>query len=99
MLAGTTTCAVRHGSTYDVPHDGRATEQYAGEVTVDRRTFAQRASAECTFILSWPGVEVLVRSTLRVDIGPDGYDVSIEAQAHEDGVLVAQRRWAEHVPR
>ena len=99
VLAGTTTCAVRHGSTYEVPHEGRATERYAGEVTVDRTTFAQRASAECSFILGWPGVEVLVRSTLRVDIGPDGYDVSIEAQAHQDGVLVAQRRWDEYVPR
>ena len=82
-----------------MPHDGRATERYAGEVSVDRRTFAQRADAECSFTLSWPGVEVLVRSTLRVDIGRDGYDVAIEAQAHEDGVLVAQRRWDEHVPR
>ncbi len=99
VLAGTTTCAVRHGSTYEVPHEGRATERYAGEVTVDRTTFAQRASAECSFILGWPGVEVLVRSTLLVDIGRDGYDVSIEAQAHQDGVLVAQRRWDEYVPR
>ncbi len=99
VLARTTTCTVRHGSTYDVPHDGWATERYAGEVTVDRRTFAQAATAECSFILGWPGIEVLVRSTLRVDIGPAGYDAVIDVQAHEDGVLVAQRSWVEHVPR
>jgi uncharacterized protein len=99
VLAHTTTCAVRHGSTYDVPHDGRATERYSGEVTVNRSTFAQRATAECSFILSWPGIEVLVRSTLCADIGSEGYDVVIDVQAHEDGVLVAQRSWAEHIPR
>jgi len=99
VLARTTTCTVRHGSTYDVPHDGVATERYAGEVTVDRKTFAQEAVAECSFILSWPGIEVLVRSTLRVDIGRAGYDVVIDVQAYEGGVVVAQRGWAEHVPR
>ena len=32
VLRDTTTCAVRHGAEYDVPHDGRASEQYAGAV-------------------------------------------------------------------
>ena len=58
VLRRTTTCAVRHGSEYDVPYDGRASEQYAGEVIVDRRTFAQHASADCTYRLTWPGVDV-----------------------------------------
>jgi hypothetical protein len=31
VLAGTTTCVVAHGSTYDTPHDGEATEHYEGE--------------------------------------------------------------------
>ena len=30
VLRRTTTCAVRHGAEYDVPYDGRASEQYAG---------------------------------------------------------------------
>ena len=40
-----------------------------------------------------------MRSTLRVDIGPEGYDVVIDVQAHEDGVLLAQRSWDERLPR
>jgi predicted acyl esterase len=99
VLARTTTCSVRHGSTYEVPHGGTATERYAGEVVVDRRSFAQQALAECSFILAWPETEVLVRSTMRVDIDVDGYDLRIDLHAHEYGTLVAQRSWSEHVPR
>ena len=83
VLRRTTTCAVRHGSAYAVPHDGTASEQYAGEVVVDRRTFAQHASADCTFRLTWPGVDVRVDSTMRVDVTADGYDVAIEATAYD----------------
>ena len=72
VLRDTTTCAVRHGAEYDVPHDGRASEQYAGAVVVDRRTFAQHASADCTYRLTWPGIDVSVSSTMRVDVTADG---------------------------
>jgi hypothetical protein len=99
VLRRTTTCAVRHGATYAVPHDGTARERYAGEVVVDRQTFAQRMSAECTFALSWPGVEVAVTSSMRVEVTAAGYDVVIDADAHDGEELVAHREWREHVPR
>ena len=63
VLRDTTSCAVRHGSTYEVPHEGQASEQYAGSVSVDRRTFAQQASADCTYRLRWPGIDVSVSSS------------------------------------
>ena len=62
VLRRTTTCSVRHGSTYDVPYDGTATEEYAGDVFVDNVTFAQHASATCTYRLTWPGIDVRVES-------------------------------------
>lgn len=99
VLRRTTTCAVRHGSEYDVPHDGRASEQYAGEVVVDRRTFAQHASADCTYRLTWPGIDIQVRSTMRVDVTAAGYDVVIDADAYDGEELVSHRTWTEHVPR
>ena len=46
-----------------------------------------------------PSVEVRVVSTLRVDIGPDGYDVVIEADAFDDEEQVGHREWREHLPR
>ena len=55
VLRRTTTCAVRSVASYDVPHDGTALEDYSGEVGVDRRTFAQWATAETTYRLAWPG--------------------------------------------
>src|SRR3954451_958470 len=84
VLRRTTTCAVRSVASYDAPHDGTALEDYRGEVGVDRRSFAQWATAETTFRLTWPDVDVRVVSTLRVDVGPDGYDVVIVAEAFHD---------------
>ena len=86
-------------ASYDVPHEGTALEDYRGEVGVDRRTFAQWATAETTYRLTWPDIEVRVVSTLRVDIGPDGYDVVIEADAYDDEEQVGHREWREYVPR
>jgi uncharacterized protein len=99
VLRRTTTCAVRHGSEYAIPYDGTASETYAGEVVVDRRTFAQHASADCTYRIGWPGVDVSVRSTMRVDVTADGYDVVVDADAHDDGRHVWRRTWSEHIPR
>ena len=38
-------------------------------------------------------------STLRVDIGADGYDVVIEADAYDDEEQVGHREWRETIPR
>ncbi len=99
VLKRTTTCVVRHGAEYAVPHDGTASEQYAGEVVVDRRTFAQHATADCTYTLSWPGTTVRLQSTMRVDVLADGYDVVIDADAFDGDEHVSHREWTEHIPR
>jgi hypothetical protein len=99
VLRRTTTCTVRSISQYDVPHDGTAFEDYAGTVGVDRRTFAQWADAETTYRLTWPGVEVRVVSTLRIDIGPDGYDVVIVDDAFDGDKRFGHREWRERIPR
>ena len=100
VLRRTTTCAVRYGGPpYATPHDGTASESYAGEVVVDRRTFAQHAAADCSYALTWPGADVRVDSTLRVDVTPESCDVAITADAYDAGQHVSHRTWAEHVPR
>jgi hypothetical protein len=99
VLRNTTTCAVRHGAEYDVPYDGRASEQYAGSVVVDRRTFDQHAAADCTYRLIWPDIDVSVSSTMRVDVTAEGYDVVIDLDAFDDGDRISHRTWSEHIPR
>jgi uncharacterized protein len=99
VLRDTTTCTVQHGAEYDVPHEGRATEAYTGSVSVDRRTFAQRAFATCTYGLSWPGVDIAVDSTMSVEVTAAGYDVVIEVDATDGDTGVAHRTWTEHIPR
>ena len=105
VLGRTTTAKTHVVASYDVPHGGTALEDYRGEVGVDRRSFAQWATAETTYRLTWADVEgqsvgeIRVVSTLRVDIGPDGYDVVIEADAFDDEEQVGHREWREHLPR
>jgi predicted acyl esterase len=103
VLARTTTCTVHSDTTYAVPHAGTAHESYAGSVTVDRRTFAQRADAETTFRLGWPDLTVRVTSSMSVVIATTSYDVRIEATAYEDTGFgeeeVAHRTWQESLPR
>ncbi|MBV9832478.1 MAG: CocE/NonD family hydrolase [Marmoricola sp.] len=99
VLRRTTTCTVRHGSTYAVPHDGTAAEGYAGAVVVDRRTFDQRADAECTYRLTWPEAEVRVTSSMRVDVTEDGVAVAITTEAFDGDERVSRRRWTEHLSR
>ena len=99
VLRRTTTCSVRHGSDYPTPYDGHAWEEYAGSVRVDRRTFAQRADAHCTFRLAWPGTDVRVTSSMRVELGKDDLAVAIDVTAYEREEQVARREWRERLPR
>jgi predicted acyl esterase len=99
VLARVTTARTLSDSSYDTPYDGRARERYVGEVSVDRRTFAQRAEADTTFELSWPGIDVEVRSTMSLEVGAATYDVEIETRATLDGTEVGSRTWSESIPR
>jgi hypothetical protein len=97
VLRRTTTCEVHSGSDYATPYGGHAWEHYAGEVVVDRRAFAQRAHAECTFRLTWPGIDVRATSTMRVELGADGLEVAIDVEAYDGEVQVARREWHERL--
>ena len=99
VLRRTTTCAVRHGTAYEIPGGGTATEQYAGDVVVDTVTFAQQATADCTFRLTWPGIDVRVTSSLRLDVDVDGYHLTTTVTAYDDDQRISHRQWSEHFPR
>lgn len=99
VLRRVTSAITRSVSEYAVPHDGAVREDYRGEVSVERRTHAQRAHADTTFDLTWPAVAVRVRSTMDVEITGAGYDVHIDVLATRDGNDVSHRTWHEHVDR
>jgi hypothetical protein len=99
VLARTTRCAVAHGSTYDIPHGGSAAERYRGSVSVDQRTFAQRAQAEAEYALRWPDASVSTRAELDLLADEDAYRVSITLEARDGDEIVARRAWAEDIPR
>jgi uncharacterized protein len=93
VLARTTTARTVSVSEYDTPYDGRAREDYRGEVSVDRRTFAQRAHAETTFDLAWPGVDIRVRSVMDVEIAAVVVTATIRTVATRGGQVVSERSW------
>ena len=94
MLARVTTARTVSVSEYDTPYDGTAREDYRGEVSVDRRTFAQHAHADTTYDLTWPGVEIKVRSVMEIDIVDGRVDVVIDTWAWRDGEEVSHRTLA-----
>ena len=99
MLRRTTYARTHTVSEYDTPHDGRAREDYLGEVSVDRRTYEQQAHAVTTFDLTWPEAAVQVRSTMDVSITGAGIDVEIETVATLDGDVGLHAHLAGVVPR
>jgi hypothetical protein len=99
ILHRTTTALTRSDSRYPTPYDGTAHELYLGEVSVDTRTFAQSADAHTVFDLTWPGIEVTVRSGMTVKVTPDTYDVSIWVMAVHNGDEISHRTWQESIPR
>ncbi len=101
VLARRTTARTVSVSEYATPYDGRAREDYRGEVSVDRRSFAQHAHAETTYDLSWPGsetdrIEIRVRSVMDLAIVDGSVDVTIDTWASRDGTEVSHRQWTEH---
>jgi uncharacterized protein len=103
VLTGATSCVVDHGSTYDVPYRGNASEHYQGRVTVDGATFEQGSAATTAFRLRWPDLEVSTTASMTVGITADALDVSIDLSAEEVTAVgratVGTRRWREVIPR
>jgi predicted acyl esterase len=99
VLARTTTAVTRSDSRYATPYEGTARELYLGAVSVNSRTFAQRARADTTYELAWPGIDVTVRSTMTVDVTSTAYEVTIRTAARLEGRSVSEREWNESIPR
>ena len=99
VLRRTTECVVEHAAVHDTGHGGRASEQYAGRVGVDRRSFEQWAHAEAAYEVSWPEVTVATRSTLELRADAHAYHVSVELDAREGDRQVARRTWERSFPR
>jgi len=99
VLTRTTSATTRSDSRYPTPYDGTAHELYVGEVSVDTRTFEQVARANTVFDLSWPGIEVTVRSSLTLTVTPTSYDVAIWTHAVLDSQEIRARTWTESIPR
>ena len=93
-----TRCSVGSESTYDTPY-GSASESYAGEVSVDTRTFEQHAHSEVEFTLRFPEVIATAHSVMHiVAVGPT-YDVTITITVREGDEIVTQQLWQRSFPR
>ena len=91
VLAGVTRARTGSESTYPTPYDGSATEDYRGEVWVDRATFEQGADATTRYQLSWPGIDIEVVSTLTVRFDDGEVHATSHTVVTENGVVVSDR--------
>jgi uncharacterized protein len=103
VLAETTACVVDHGSTYDIPYGGTASEHYQGRVSVNRDSFEQATNATTTFTLRWPEVEVSTVASMDVTIAAESLDVVIDLTVDEAGPSgqsrLGTRHWHQSIPR
>jgi hypothetical protein len=84
-------------SDYATPYDGHAREDYRGEVSVDRRTFEQKAHCDTVLEVSWPEIALQVRSIMDVTVHAGGMDVSIDTWAYRGAAEISHRTWRETV--
>ncbi|MGZ4611207.1 MAG: CocE/NonD family hydrolase [Actinomycetes bacterium] len=98
VLGRTTSCAVDHGSAYDV-EGGSVVERYTGRVSVDTVSFAQQAEASADFTVRWPEATVRSRAELTWRAGPTAYDVELSVETWLDGQRFAGRSWTRTIER
>lgn len=91
VLKRTTRAFTRSESEYEAPYGGQVREHYEGMVSVDRRTFVQRATALTSFQLTWPEAEVEVIAELDVTIDAERVTALVETRASRDGEEI--HRW------
>jgi uncharacterized protein len=99
VLRRVTRCVVDHGSTYDIPYGGSATEHYSGWVSVQRQSFEQRAHAETTLTIRWPEVTVATHAVMDLVTSSEAYDVEVTLVARDEGLVVGERHWNRRFPR
>ncbi|MDT5118078.1 MAG: hypothetical protein QOE30_3817 [Mycobacterium sp.] len=71
----------------------------SGAVSVNKDTFDQHVSADSTYRLRWPNVDITVDCTMLVDVSADSYAVDIKGTATQDGIQVFERVWTATYPR
>ncbi len=100
VLSRVTTVSTKYGGPYDVRHGGQMTDHYDGFATMPITDPAlATAGGTVRFAMEWPEASVAVESHLLVASNACEYCVDIELAAFEAGVLIAQRRWSERIPR
>jgi uncharacterized protein len=99
VLARRTTCAVDHGSTYDIVGEGSCTDHYAGSVIIDRQQWTQTASSSATFQIAWPQATVRAATTVDFTADAERFEVTVSVEATEGDTMVAKRTWARSIPR
>jgi hypothetical protein len=98
VLTRTTSAVIDHGGDYPTAY-GRFREHYTGRVDVDRRTFAQRATARVTFGLDLAATRIEVASDLEVVADAESFTVTIDLDAAEEGQPSRHRSWHQVFPR
>ena len=98
MLARVTGAEVDHGSTYPI-RGGQCTDHYAGRVTIDRRTWRQRAESSAAYQLIWGGLSVSAQASVVFTADEREVTLSITLVAREGDETVAKRTWQATNPR
>jgi predicted acyl esterase len=98
VLTRTTSARVDHGSTYPA-RGGTCTDHYTGLVTIDRRSWCQRATSSASFRLDWGGIRVRTEAAVAYTADEHQTTIEVTLDAYEDDRPVVKRTWRESHPR
>jgi hypothetical protein len=98
VLTRTTSAFVDHGASYET-RGGICTDRYTGEVSIDRRTWRQQASAAASFTLTWGDITVSTSSDVIYTADEHATTVEITLAAYEGTERVGVRSWRQTYPR
>ncbi|HKD98163.1 MAG TPA: CocE/NonD family hydrolase [Micromonosporaceae bacterium] len=98
VLTRTTSAYVEHGSTYPA-RGGTCTDHYTGLVSIDRRTWRQRATSSASFQLDLGGTRVRTEATVAFTADEHQTTIEVTLDAYEGDHPVAKRTWRDSHPR
>ncbi len=98
VLRRRTACSDDHGAEYDV-EGATVRERYTGRVSVDARSWAQRAESTADFTVQWPEGTARARAEVTLVADADSFDLHVRLDTWHGDEPFVSRRWDRRVPR
>ena len=99
VLGRTTTCRSRYSGEWKTRRGYECLFDFRGEVSIDRRSYAQTVGAVSRFEATYDSVHVCTESRLTVRASATRFDVEVVLETFEGGQPFASNSWQRRIER